>query len=861
MNNRKDSLRDQIYLAALLHDIGKFYQRADTGSVKSSKFLDNQVRQLDITYCPIDKIGNKTHKHVLWTAQFITDFSDVFQNLLRRVPSDLPGKDDTLISLASGHHLSKDQLSSAGRFIKEADCLSSGMDRNSEEAMKDDQDESNWDSFKKKRMVSLFEGIGRKEHRHKYHLPVEAINLTDALIPKESFSKDPDYESLWNDFINEFKFIQADSFRSFSETLLHLLFKYTSSIPSSTVNFPDVSLFDHSKTTAAMAVCLHDSSIEEIPGKEPFLLVGGDMSGIQSYIYNVISENAAKNLKGRSLYLKLLSDSIVYYLLKELNLYEANVVYNAGGSFFLLVPNTAENIAVLENCREHIETNILNVHGTDLFLAFDWIVMPKDALSGLNGQSIGEYWNQLFEKRDTHKKRRYQGRLVNEYSAFFEPSNLESGGETTRDSITGDEIGKGKACFTMDGKILRANEKSDPASGVISEITWKQIELGKKLKSATIWVIADSPLSYWGEEAGINPAGLGIYHYFLAKDEISRKSDALKGSADHVRVITINGDIDGNCDFLDPVFKGFNNIFGVEFYGGNDYPRDKDGTPKTFDELAGVQGFKRLGILRMDVDNLGLIFKTGLSGQRSTISRYSALSRYLDWFFKGHLNAIWKSTSPDSTYIIYSGGDDLFLVGRWNELLKLAERINAAFNEMVCHNQNLTISGGLILVSGKYPIKKAAKECGEAEGLAKSFAYGTERKNAISILGYPIRWTVEMKIVQTIKDRLIPFLIKDSLPKSFISKVGIHANNTRIVKGKLIKNHTVRINTLWMMAYDFSRLSKRTKDPEAREFIEDVKKGVFTNSYKGQAMNSPFHFIELLNLACRLSELELKTEN
>lgn len=34
-----DTLREKVYLAALLHDIGKFYQRADTGSVRGSKYL------------------------------------------------------------------------------------------------------------------------------------------------------------------------------------------------------------------------------------------------------------------------------------------------------------------------------------------------------------------------------------------------------------------------------------------------------------------------------------------------------------------------------------------------------------------------------------------------------------------------------------------------------------------------------------------------------------------------------------------------------------------------------------------------------------------------------------------------------
>ncbi|MBO7429229.1 MAG: HD domain-containing protein, partial [Paludibacteraceae bacterium] len=38
-NNNMDATREKVYLAALLHDIGKFYQRADTGSVGSSTHL------------------------------------------------------------------------------------------------------------------------------------------------------------------------------------------------------------------------------------------------------------------------------------------------------------------------------------------------------------------------------------------------------------------------------------------------------------------------------------------------------------------------------------------------------------------------------------------------------------------------------------------------------------------------------------------------------------------------------------------------------------------------------------------------------------------------------------------------------
>ena len=40
---------------------------------------------------------------------------------------------------------------------------------------------------------------------------------------------------------------------------------------------------------------------------QDMLLVGGDFSGIQKYIYKIASKHAGRSLKGRSFYLHLLS--------------------------------------------------------------------------------------------------------------------------------------------------------------------------------------------------------------------------------------------------------------------------------------------------------------------------------------------------------------------------------------------------------------------------------------------------------------------------------------------------------------------------------------------------------------------------
>lgn len=143
--------RDLVYLAALLHDIGKFYQRADEGGVSKSKFLNN-LNKVESTFCPVYN-GKYSHKHVLWTAQFIDDYQAVFKNLIHQTDVNLIN--DTLLNLAASHHLSNNQLSELGKLVKDADCLSSGMDREKDSEFIDDQDIKGWDAFKKKRMVSI----------------------------------------------------------------------------------------------------------------------------------------------------------------------------------------------------------------------------------------------------------------------------------------------------------------------------------------------------------------------------------------------------------------------------------------------------------------------------------------------------------------------------------------------------------------------------------------------------------------------------------------------------------------------------------------------------------------------------------
>nr|WP_010421338.1 CRISPR-associated protein, Csm1 family [Anaerophaga thermohalophila] len=483
-----------------------------------------------------------------------------------------------------------------------------------------------------------------------------------------------------------------------------------------------------------------------------------------------------------------------------------------------------------------------------------------------NEKSLSDVWQDLFDRRNAAKRHRYPEELINNYDKFFLPG--DSGGETLRDAVTGDELKEEDA---------RRLSNDDDGNEYVSELNWKQVFLGKKLRDAELLVISDGPLTYWSERDFIDPAGLGFCFYFLSKKDVETRREELQSSADKVKIISLKADANGNCDFLNTGVQGYNNVFGFDFLGGNDFPKDEEGYPLTFDKLAGKSDFKRLGYLRMDVDNLGMIFRSGLPKEMITLSRYAALSRNLDWFFKGYINTIWKEKYHQDTSIIYSGGDDLFLIGRWDKVLEFGNDIRKSFKKYVCFNPSFSLSGGIAIVPGKYPVKKASVDSEIMEKRAKSHFYENNvngdgsliEKAAITVLGIPLNWDNEYDTIEGLKDILVEKLTqKDNfLPKSFITKIETHHSMAlRSGKSEAATDDTSFIKEIppkvkWMMAYDFGRMAYRMKDNDVKNLVKQCQRDIFSNTINNKKINTKYHSLELWNLAARLAELQMRTQN
>ena len=175
-----------------------------------------------------------------------------------------------------------------------------------------------------------------------------------------------------------------------------------------------------------------------------------------------------------------------------------------------------------------------------------------------------------------------------------------------------------------------------------------------------------------------------------------------------------------------------------------------------FSELAELSGggkekagIERIGVLRADVDNLGAAFVAGISREFATVTRTAVLSHQLSVFFKRYINELCEgnvnginekeysqfslfSREKDKkrdVHIVYSGGDDMFIVGAWDDLIELAVDIRRAFRRFT--NDKLTFSAGIGLFKSAFPVSQMARIAGELESYSKK----NTGKNSITLFG------------------------------------------------------------------------------------------------------------------------------
>lgn len=693
--------KEILIKGALLHDIGKVCYRAMKKRINHSKLGGDFLEQ----YLKLNK------------------------------------ETERLLNCVRYHH--KDYLQKAkldkndlAYIVYEADNIASGMDRRENEGEEKGFDPKlNLDSI-----FSVFYSDKEIQVANKYPLIYKDINKAFNYPRKDiSLATNSNYEALLNKIKSHF--ITKDISQISINQLLQILEEGFSYVPSSTnrAEVCDISLYVHSKITSAVASCMKlyfdeqqiqdykkycfNSGSKIFRNEKIYLLVSGDISGIQDFIYTIPSKGALKTLRGRSLYIDLLLEEFIDEYLEQIGLSRANVLYSGGGHFYILAPNIEDIKKSIDKLQAKMNRWLMENIGINLYLAIGTAECSANNL--MKSEAQGNLFAIVNKKLKDDKTIRYS-----KDEDFLEHIfNVEKEKDTAKKECN--------ICHNLVDKLWKYNSDEE----IACEFCLNLYKLGQDiLTQDLVFVISEEKI-----DGGIKIFGKDkdLYMYAVNIEDI----DMFKGKI--LRIYSKNNLLE--------------NDLAIRLYLADYSAKNENDEVMTFDDLAKSsckidKGIKRLGVLRLDVDDLGIAFSSGFVSDKdkiednlryATLSRYADLSKDISMFFKVAINKICAGdligcvdfeekafnilgiakAQKRKVNIIYAGGDDLFLVGAWDEVLEVAIDINRAFKQFT--NGRLTLSAGMAMFSPTYPISKMA----EIAGLLVQMSKNRKDKNSIALFG------------------------------------------------------------------------------------------------------------------------------
>lgn len=656
-----------------------------------------------------------------------------------------------------------------------ADNIASGVDRRqSNEESDEEASDKIWDTYTNQ--ADIFNVFGAQTDK-RYFKPT-VLNLKSepnfASETYEPFSKG-DYAAIVTRIKNElaeFEFNQAQI-----DSLLNLFEATLSFVPSSTntKEIADISLAEHSRLTAAFALAIYDyledkgrhnykedlfTKASAFYEEEAFLLASFDLSGIQDFIYNIATSGAAKQLKARSLYLDFMSEYIADSLLDKLGLNRANLLYVGGGHAYFVLANTEKTVETLVQFEKDFNQFLLANFQTRLYVAFGWgSFAAKDIMSELNSP---ESYRQVYQKAS----RMISEKKISRYD-YQTLMLLNRGGKSSEREC--------EICHSVENLVSYHDQK-------VCNICRGLYQFSKEI-THDHFIITENE----GLPIGPNACLKGVAFEELSHQDFSRvyvKNDYKAGTVKATHVFV--GDY--QCD---------------EIYNYAALSKNENGL-----------GIKRLAVVRLDVDDLGAAFMAGFSqqgnGQYSTLSRSATFSRSMSLFFKVYIN---QFASDKKLTIIYAGGDDVFAIGSWQDIIAFIVELRQNFIKWT--NGKLTLSAGIGLFADKTPISLMAHQTGELEEAAK----GNE-KDSISLFSSDYTFKFDQFITNVYDDKLEQiryfFNHQDERGKNFIYKLI-----------ELLRNYDSeeKMNVA-RLAYYLTRLEELT-DKEERDKFKQFKKLFF----------------------------------
>jgi CRISPR-associated protein Csm1 len=781
-----------LVLGAALHDIGKVVLRADAPAARhrARAYCQASPPHTDFSACR-DCQRQYRYLHALVGAV-------VLQDLL---PADLAGPVSALV----GAHHAPDEYGRRARIVALADRLSASERAASEEAS---------DHLHLRSLLTRLHPEGRSPGHPDRFFPLRRLTLDRAaLFPQAVPADDPPtaYQRLWAALqadLQTLRDLYGDRPAAYTTSLFGLLQTTLWAVPAAAYHdLADISLYEHLRLTAAFAAALEragvpDDLLARALAQDPaattalaFDLIAGDLSGIQDFLYTLTSRAVARGLRGRSFYLDLLTDLVAHWLLARLDLPVCNLLYAGGGRFYLLAPPVPE--ATFADWRRTLAGAFLERFEGRLYLALTRRRLTAHAI--MAGQRYSQVFAQEIGQALARAKDRRFAELPPDTLARTLFAPLGSGEPESLCAICGRE-GATLPLGQTDPNGLERRQ-----CPVCADLA----ELGRDLASARYLVVT---------RAAETAPPSGLWPFLGWQVHLTRTPRLLADAASAERLVLLEPPPGLAALAADlpprPPPVGWRLLPRI-----TPWDPTAPGEIADFESLAQrSQGAALLGLLRMDVDNLGRLFSRGL-GETVSPARLATLSFLLRLFFEGWVGQVclavegaadWREVR--CLYVLYAGGDDLFIVGAWDRLPEVAARLRADFAAFT-GNPDLTLSGGIVLVPPKLPLYQTARQAREALEAAKAYQRnGHLSKNALTFLGRTVGWEALPRL-QADRDLLLALIgaaPEEPVGRRLLQQIVRWArlqevDRQRTARGGADRPHYGR--WVWLAAYTLARLA------------------------------------------------------
>jgi len=733
---------DKLALAAFLHDIGKFRQRAGFN---------------DLSDYELGFLNKYKYVHAGHTAKALSEIGL-----------------DEIVELAASHH--KTGLSGDELIIQKADRLASMLDR------KESLEELQKDDFIKIAIETPFSFVYLTTPPKKYYYPLQKFENKIKISESKRINNQEEYEKLYKEFVEEFRNLNL-KFNCVEDFLKvkSIYEKYATFIPASSYKtYPDVSLYDHSLSTAAIGVAIKKGDGEN------FSLIQGDFTSIQNFIFSKFGESnkfLAKILRAKSLFVNIATELIALRIVKELDLSVFNIVMNAGGKFTILAHKlTKEDEEKLKKIKEWVNKEFEKINYLQTKFIIKSIPFQKDSFK------LGEF-NKVF------KDLAYE---FEEEKLLFKPQKnvFENYIEEAKNGI----------CEICGIVPLEDNEEK------VCKYCKKFKEIGEKLpKAKYISFDLDDLLS-------IEINGQGAIKFYLDDYPLKRVANYVPIFSDKDDLRKYESIKEKDIEFKKGGIKSFYHIA-------------QDGLKIENDELIGKN---YLAILKADIDNLGEIFIRGFR-KESTFSRILYLSRMIDYFFTNELMDFIKEKS---IYTVFAGGDDLFLIGHYEDIVKTYEWIIKNFKSYT-KNKDFHLSSAIHFTKPNIPLNLMSEFAEEDLEKAKNI----DEKDAVTIFGISLKNDEFLEILEL---------------REFFEELFNDLNKLDAGVGALYKiyefidmqehlNENILVNARWkyLLRYMIEKNFEIKKNDEKSEIKKRVKEKFFKISNlieeKGEKLKIPLN--------------------